>query len=531
MTVTERVMALGSWSLRLSPDCPYDIRAGVVPFSSIIILPQWLPAGGLSDTQMMASARYHGVVRRPGPQFEIGGTGLALYLGDEEGKGAVWATAQTGVGFSLASWVSGIITTAVNGWVPPLFVGTVTAPGSPATITTTAPRGWSRRATLDSICNLFGVEWRVNSNKTLDVAHPDTLYGATASTVIARNYEGRDVTGLTGLRGQLGVSVDYEDWATRVDVLGRSGWGSSGGASATIRDADGQLITWIRPVESPETILGNEATLAASLLSLYSGVTRTVTLAADEYDVEGLVQVGARVAVYDPELGLLDSSNPVHFGGQQIYPVSLRLYGATWPVRQGMGVYCRVHGASAPAVYTDLTPWIVWESGSATLEVGAPGRSIGVLGTPLQASPIRAEQLSAAWDIYTPSFNGLTLGNGTVSAAYRREGTLLHVHGRVTLGSTSSVTGIVQVSLPAGMVSPGNGRYQMGHGQLWDNSTAITRPITCRIGSATSFYEFTYWAENALGSVGAFPVTSGGAPITFATSDYIEWSLTCEVDP
>ena len=67
MSVTERVMAVGQWSLRLRPDCPYDIRAGILPFSSIIVLPQWLPLGGLSDTQMMASARYHGVVRRPGP--------------------------------------------------------------------------------------------------------------------------------------------------------------------------------------------------------------------------------------------------------------------------------------------------------------------------------------------------------------------------------------------------------------------------------------------------------------------------------
>lgn len=52
------------------------------------------------------------------------------------------------------------------------------------------------------------------------------------------------------------------------------------------------------------------------------------------------------------------------------------------------------------------------------------------------------------WVSFTPSFSGFTLGNGTVVARYTQIGQTVHFFCRVTLGSTSSVSGTIGMTLP-----------------------------------------------------------------------------------
>lgn len=49
---------------------------------------------------------------------------------------------------------------------------------------------------------------------------------------------------------------------------------------------------------------------------------------------------------------------------------------------------------------------------------------------------------------YTPSFVNITIGNGTVDAGWSMSGGIVHWWCRVTLGSTSNVTGLITVMLP-----------------------------------------------------------------------------------
>ena len=53
-----------------------------------------------------------------------------------------------------------------------------------------------------------------------------------------------------------------------------------------------------------------------------------------------------------------------------------------------------------------------------------------------------------AWTAYTPTFNGVTIGNGTTSFWYNKIGKTVFVKGKFTLGSTSAITGVVTASLP-----------------------------------------------------------------------------------
>jgi hypothetical protein len=55
---------------------------------------------------------------------------------------------------------------------------------------------------------------------------------------------------------------------------------------------------------------------------------------------------------------------------------------------------------------------------------------------------------TGAWIAYTPTLTGITIGNGTVTAKYSRVGKTVNVSILIVLGSTSSITGIVQVGIP-----------------------------------------------------------------------------------
>ena len=82
---------------------------------------------------------------------------------------------------------------------------------------------------------------------------------------------------------------------------------------------------------------------------------------------------------------------------------------------------------------------------------------MATFGTFTAGQVLTASELNAAgaYTSYTPTFAGFTLGNGTINfAKYTKFNKLVHVWGQVTLGSTSVMTGPLDVSLPATAVGP-----------------------------------------------------------------------------
>lgn len=58
---------------------------------------------------------------------------------------------------------------------------------------------------------------------------------------------------------------------------------------------------------------------------------------------------------------------------------------------------------------------------------------------------------TGAWTSYTPTTANLTIGNGTLTAQYRRLGKTLDFQIKFTFGSTSAVSGSPTFTFPAGM--------------------------------------------------------------------------------
>ena len=66
-----------------------------------------------------------------------------------------------------------------------------------------------------------------------------------------------------------------------------------------------------------------------------------------------------------------------------------------------------------------------------------------LVGNDVAFSPI-----AGAWTSWTPSRTGITIGNGTESARYLQVGKTVAINYKLTLGTTSSVSGDIAISLP-----------------------------------------------------------------------------------
>ena len=115
------------------------------------------------------------------------------------------------------------------------------------------------------------------------------------------------------------------------------------------------------------------------------------------------------------------------------------------------------------------------------------------------------------WTTWTPTLANFTLGNGTVTARYQQIGKTVNFSVKVILGSTSSVTGAVGVSLPAN-------NAQNGH--LF-NTFIGDVGVGNYNGLAESFDNYVYVRAILTNSTySSFSAISSTVPFTWTTNDY-----------
>jgi hypothetical protein len=123
-----------------------------------------------------------------------------------------------------------------------------------------------------------------------------------------------------------------------------------------------------------------------------------------------------------------------------------------------------------------------------------------------------------AWTGYTPTFSNLTIGNGTTAFTFLEIGKTIHVRGRISFGSTTSVSGLIAVSLPKAAVS-----------------SNFVANVTARAGGADyALYAAsttTTLSLSAIGTAGTYANrvnTSATVPGTWTNADNITFSATYE---
>jgi hypothetical protein len=122
---------------------------------------------------------------------------------------------------------------------------------------------------------------------------------------------------------------------------------------------------------------------------------------------------------------------------------------------------------------------------------------------------------------YTPTYTSFTLGNGTVNfCRYSQSGKLVHYYGKITLGSTSSVTGSWETSIPVACKTSNMG--YSGTAFYYDNSGGASYGGFVYLGSGgNGAISYSY----DIASASNWGIVNATGPFTWATSDNITWNI------
>ena len=114
-----------------------------------------------------------------------------------------------------------------------------------------------------------------------------------------------------------------------------------------------------------------------------------------------------------------------------------------------------------------------------------------------------------AWTTWTPTRNGITVGNGTEIARYTKMGKVVFFEYKFILGSTSAISNDPGISLPLTAVT-----QVMGISNFLDLGTMYYQG---QIDSSTTFAYFV--VGNASGTYLASSYPTAGVPFTWTTGD------------
>lgn len=519
MPVTEGLMELGEWSLTLSPQTPKSVRDAIsTPFAHLVVTPARLNPALVGDAAMLAAARYVGVALRPGPQYELGGAGLAWWMGDADRNGPI-TTSGANPGGTFQFVVGEYLNLARPGG-PPITAGAVQALGGlyqQYVIHTTT------REQIDAICSAYGAEWRVNTNFSLDAGTAANLYGTTPVAVLVKRAGGSEIA-LPGFDGTMAATSDFAEYASRIILLTGSGYGAAQATTAIStgwRNPQGNLFTRSRIYDGSDLPEDQWQSTADALLAVHEVVAgrREVTLDSSSYNVRGTLGAGSLVDVYDLDVGLFDLTNEVRYGGSVIWPQKVRVTRMTWPVEAGMGVYYRTATGVGAFAYTDLSDYVEFESPGTSIEIVA-GSDAGTSSASRPSPTAQARAMEEPWLSYTPiwtsSGTAPALGNGSTVGAYRAVGTTVSVRGNLTIGSTSTVgTGDARVSLPTGLTGVA---AQIQAGSAWWYVGSAVYSATAIIEGSTGYANFVVAGRAEL----RLPSSA------FASGHSLSWGFTIE---
>lgn len=122
--------------------------------------------------------------------------------------------------------------------------------------------------------------------------------------------------------------------------------------------------------------------------------------------------------------------------------------------------------------------------------------------------------VETAWTTWSPTYSGVTVGNGTTEAYYRKYGKTVTVAYGFTLGSTSAITGDIQISLPSSSASaPGEQALNV----FFNDFAVSSYPGVAIINASTMYVR----AINASGTYAALATASSTIPFTWGTGDQI----------
>ena len=424
----ETVMqAPGSWSLQLADDTPESVKALTSrAFSAVVVTPAPISSPGkLSATDLVGLASFTGMVSgRSRSRTQVSGFGPAWLLTLARAPADQVVSKRPLYDGSNTSWIRNNVLRIGVSESNGLSVGSISSSASP-TKPGRITAGQTPLEILGDVCRRFGRNWRVNPSGTLDVS--SSLFVSSPTVIATPKGGGRDlnVTGLPSV--EFDERDDWDDWASEVTTPFTPedyAFGVSYAVGDTVVATDGTYYEcntahtssganlppgskWDEvnpygastPTSNPyfvaftggapvvrkvvqarnATSYDDATTVADWQLAKVDQPQREITLSTDAYELKGTaggsgrVNPGDMIYVFDPDNDLYSTSTPVLYQGRVVYPATVRVTAVREPITADRGVYS-ISWSGGNFVLTDLSPFVVFEDGPATVELGEPKR-------------------------------------------------------------------------------------------------------------------------------------------------------------
>ena len=357
------MMSQGSWNIVLSAAAPDDLWNTLESYGHIVVLSQYVDPTQFGDTAILAAARYVGpLLAKEATEggMTLSGGDMSWWLGDEQGVGELIEIEVELESATLEASIDALL--PVTGSITK---GTIV---EPAGQTYQGVHQWE--TPLDAIRTVvasLGCEFRVNPDGTLDAGPKNDVFNVDAPNVVVTRRAGKDSEYLSADSEDMALSLDGSSYASRGIVVTSDsdnvkvlvGY-SDRIPSPTQVDIHGNALK--RTVMS-ETF-GSPVSVATYLLSTLDdhAIIAEINIATAFNEMsEGSFAVGDGFWAYDPP-AFFDTGNEITFRGEIINPKLLRLLSASWPIREGMGVFYRTPEVTPE--YIDLTRFVQWEGPS-----------------------------------------------------------------------------------------------------------------------------------------------------------------------
>jgi hypothetical protein len=125
------------------------------------------------------------------------------------------------------------------------------------------------------------------------------------------------------------------------------------------------------------------------------------------------------------------------------------------------------------------------------------------------------------WTTFTPTITGITLGNGSKAGTYCQIADTTFFRVVLTFGSTTSITGAVDLTLPTTPSGYGTFDFMNCINQVYKYSSTTFYPSSSNINVGGNTVRAA--ACNVAGTYATYTDVGATAPIVFTTSDSLTW--------